>query len=207
MYFIYEIVYIMSFTNSSIPVILLTRGGRWMLEEEAAKNLTGSGDVKAFRQLHKNQLWVHTERGPSHLTLHSHFNFVYLCYDRNVVASSHLPITKVEFTKVSHYLSDESNTSSPDVDMASLFERYTGVVASETNIALAFLGGALIRSHSLEERLNTRDEEKKKAAESLCFNGIGGKRLYGATNITHRESIGIVLDKAGVLRSDQWSVK
>ena len=37
----------------------------------------------------------------------------------------------------------------------------------------------------------------------MCTKGIGGKRLYDATNITHRESIGIVLDKAGVLRSDQ----
>ena len=36
----------------------------------------------------------------------------------------------------------------------------------------------------------------------MCTNGIGRKRLYHATNITYRESIDIVPDKAGVLRSD-----
>ena len=201
-YFNYQIVYVMSLTKSSIPVILLTRDGRWMLEEDAAKYLTVGGDVKAFNRFHRNQLWIHSERGPSNLSPHCKFNFVYVCYDRNVMASSHLPITKVEFTKVSHYLSDESNTSSPDEYMATLFERYTGVVATESNIKLAFLVGALIRSQSLEEILNRRQEEKKKAAESLCTKGIGGKRLREATNITYRESIGIVLDKMGVLRSD-----
>ena len=36
----------------------------------------------------------------------------------------------------------------------------------------------------------------------MCTKGIGGKRLYEATNITYRESIGIVLDQAGVLCSN-----
>ena len=68
-----------------------------MLEETAAKMLTEGGHVKVFRKLHTNTLWVVIERGQTNLALHCHFNFVYLCYDENVIASSHLPIKKVEF--------------------------------------------------------------------------------------------------------------
>ena len=73
----------MSFANSSVPVIPLTRDGRWMLEETAAKMLTEGGDVKAFNKLHKDTLWLVIERGQTNLPLHHKFNFVYLCYDQN----------------------------------------------------------------------------------------------------------------------------
>ena len=36
----------------------------------------------------------------------------------------------------------------------------------------------------------------------MCTKGIGGKRLYKATNITYHESIGIVLNQMDVLRSE-----
>ena len=86
--------------------------------------------------------------------------------------------------------------------MATLLKEYTGEEATVSNIEQAFSVGALILSQFLEEILNRRREEKKKVAESVCTKGIGGRRLYGANNITYCESIGIVPDKAGVLRSD-----
>ena len=90
----------------------------------------------------------------------------------------------------------------PDEDMATLFKEYAGQEATVTNIEQAFSVGTLILSQSLKEILKRRSEEKKKAAESVCTKGIGGKRLHRSTNITYRESISIVPDKAGVLRSD-----
>ena len=192
----------MSFANSSVPVIPLTRDGRWMLAEIAAKMLTEGGDVKALKKVHQNTLWLVIKHGQTNLPLHHNFNFVYVCYDKNEIANHHLPIKKVEFTRLSHYLSDDSNTSSPDEDMAALFKEYTRQEATVTNIERAFSVGALIISQSLKEISKRRCEEKKKAAKSVCTKGIGGKRQHRSTNITYRGSIGIVPDKEDVLRSD-----
>ena len=163
--------------KSSVPVIPLTRDGRWMLAEIVAKLLTEGGDVKALKKLHQNTLWLVIERGQTNLPLHHNFSFVYVCYDKNEIANCHLPIKKVEFTRLSHYLSDNSNTSSPDEDMATLFQEYTRQEATVANIERAYSVGALIPSQLLKERLEGRCEEKKKAAESVC-KGIGGKRDY-----------------------------
>ena len=89
----------MSFTNTSVPVIPLTRDGRWMLKEAAAKMLTEGGDVKAFNKLHKDTLWLVIKRWQTNLPLHHKFNFVYLCYDQNQIANRSLPIKKAEFTR------------------------------------------------------------------------------------------------------------
>ena len=86
--------------------------------------------------------------------------------------------------------------------MATLFKACIGEEAKVTNIEQDFSVGALILSQLLKEILIRHNEEKEKAAESLCTKGIERMRLYKATNTTYCKSIGIVLDQTGVLRSD-----
>ena len=136
----------------SVRVVPLTRGGCWVLEETAAEMLTDCGGVKTFNKLRKDSLWVVIERRPTNLLVHK--KNVYLCYDKNQNAARSLPIKKGGFARLSHYLSDESNTSFPDDNMAELFKVYTGEEATVTTIKLAFSVGALILSQSLEKILN-----------------------------------------------------
>ena len=79
--------------------------GRWMPIEEAAALLTG-GDVKLFHKEHKNTSWIVIERGPTNLSLHQQFQFVYICSDQGMIASRNLSIKKGKWARLSDHYSD-----------------------------------------------------------------------------------------------------
>ena len=66
------------------------------------------------------------------------FSFAYIHPDPSANASAAMVIDKNKWVRVCIHFSDEKNVLSPNPEMASLFEDYTGMKASPSNIQKAF---------------------------------------------------------------------
>ena len=114
--------------------------GRWVELSSAKKSdeftiNVGNNKVTLVERLANNDMSVLSERHKT--TQHgafASFSFVYIHPDHTMSASANMVLTKNEWVKMCIHFGDENNVQSPDLKMVAQFEKYTGMVASSSNI-------------------------------------------------------------------------